>query len=242
MDKKTAQKVYKIFNTVLRTGKSTTISHWQIFRKDKSKRDVESSVSVMRDASGNSRGFRGVIRDITSRKQAEEELQYRATHDLLTDLPNRLLFSDRLSLALAQAQRHQKKLAVMLLDMDYFKNVNDTMGHSAGDRLLRVVGNRLKELLRGGDTVARVGGDEFLLLLSEIGGIEDANTIAQKILEAFRRPFILDGREITITTSIGVAIFPDDGENADILVKYADVAMYRAKDKGRDNFQRYTPA
>jgi diguanylate cyclase (GGDEF)-like protein/PAS domain S-box-containing protein len=242
MDKKTAQKVYKIFNTVLRTGKSTIISHWQIIRKDGSQRDVESSVSLMRDASGNPRGFRGVIRDITARKQAEEELQYRATHDLLTDLPNRLLFSDRLSLALAQAQRNHKKLAVMLLDLDYFKDVNDTMGHSAGDRLLRVVGNRLTELLRSGDTVARVGGDEFLLLLSEIGGIEDANTIAQKILEAFRRPFILDDHEIMITTSIGVAIFPDDGDNADILVKYADVAMYRAKDKGRDNFQRYTPA
>jgi diguanylate cyclase (GGDEF)-like protein/PAS domain S-box-containing protein len=242
MDEKTAQKVYKIFNTVLRTGKSTTISHWQIFRKDKSRRDVESSVSLMRDASGNPKGFRGVIRDITARKQAEEELQYRATHDLLTDLPNRLLFSDRLSLALTHAQRNHKKLAVMLLDLDYFKDVNDTMGHSAGDRLLRVVGNRLTELLRSGDTVARVGGDEFLLLLSEIGGIVDANTIAQKILEAFRRPFILDDREIVLTTSIGVAIFPDDGDNDDILVKYADVAMYRAKDKGRDNFQRYTPA
>ncbi|MCJ7547628.1 MAG: PAS domain S-box protein [Deltaproteobacteria bacterium] len=241
MDKKTAQKVYKIFNTVLRTGKNTTISNWQIIRKDGSKRDVESSVSLMRDASGNPRGFRGVIRDITARKQAEEELQYRATHDLLTDLPNRLLFSDRLSIALTQAQRNQKKLAVMLLDLDYFKDVNDTMGHSAGDRLLRVVGNRLTELLRSGDTVARVGGDEFLLLLSEIGGIEDANTIAQKILEAFRRPFILDDHEIMITTSVGVAIFPDDGDNADILVKYADGAMYRAKDKGRDNFQRYTP-
>lgn len=242
MDSKTAKKVYKIFNTVLRTGRSTTISHWQIFRKDKSKRDVESSVSLIRDASGKPRGFRGVIRDITARKQAEEELQYRATHDLLTDLPNRLLFSDRLSLALTQAQRNQKKLAVMLLDLDYFKDVNDTMGHSAGDRLLRVVGNRLKELLRSGDTVARVGGDEFLLLLSEIGDIEDANTIAQKILEAFRKPFILDDHEIMLTTSIGVAIFPDDSDNADSLVKHADVAMYRAKDKGRDNFQRYTPA
>ena len=242
MDKKTAQKVYKIFNTVLHTGKSTIISHWQIIRKGGSQRDVESSVSLMRDASGNPTGFRGVIRDITARKQAEEELQYRATHDLLTDLPNRLLFSDRLSLALMQAQRNHKKLAVMLLDLDYFKDVNDTMGHSAGDRLLRVAGNRLTELLRSGDTVARVGGDEFLLLLSEIGGIEDANTIAQKILEAFRRPFILDDHEIMITTSVGVAIFPDDGDNADILVKYADVAMYRAKDKGRDNFQRYTPA
>jgi diguanylate cyclase (GGDEF)-like protein/PAS domain S-box-containing protein len=242
MDKKTAQKVYKIFNTVLLTGRSATISHWQIFKKDKSRRDVESSVSLIRDARGNPKGFRGVIRDITARKQAEQELQYRATHDILTDLPNRLLFNDRLSLALAQAQRHQKKLAVMLLDLDYFKDVNDTLGHSIGDRLLRMVGNRLKELLRGVDTVARVGGDEFLLLLSEIGSIKDANSIAQKILEAFRQPFVLDDREITITTSIGIATFPDDGDNADILVKQADVAMYRAKDKGRDNFQRYTPA
>src|SRR4030043_232972 len=109
------------------------------------------------------------------------------------------------------------------------------MGHSMGDQLLRVVGNRLRELLRGGDTVARVGGDEFLLLLSEIARIKDANTIAQKILEAFRKPFVLDDHEIMITTSIGIAIYPDDGDDADTLMKHADVAMYSAKDKGRDN-------
>jgi diguanylate cyclase (GGDEF)-like protein/PAS domain S-box-containing protein len=242
MDKETAKKVYKIFNTVLRTGKSATISNWQVTRKDGSQCDVESSVSLIRDMGGNPKGFRGIIRDITARKQAEEELQYRATHDALTGLPNRMLFNDRLSLARAQADRNKKKLAVMLLDLDYFKDVNDNMGHSTGDWLLREAGNRLKELLRGGDTVARVGGDEFLLLLSEMGSISDANSIAQKILEAFRIPFVLDDHKIVITTSIGIAIFPDDGDDADILVKHADVAMYRAKDKGRNNFQRYAPS
>jgi len=242
MEEKTFKKVYKIFNTVFRTGKSATIYDWKIIRKDGSKPDVESSVSLIRDAKGKKTGFRGVVRDITERKQAEEELKYIATHDALTGLPNRSLFNDRLTLALTQAHRNKKKLAVMLLDLDYFKDVNDTMGHSMGDQLLRVVGNRLRELLRGGDTVARVGGDEFLLLLSEIARIKDANTIAQKILEAFRKPFVLDDHEIMITTSIGIAIYPDDGDDADTLMKHADVAMYSAKDKGRDNFQRYTPA
>jgi len=242
MDKETVKRVYKIFNTVFRTGKGAKIHDWHIIRKDGSKRAVEASVSLIRDAEGKKTGFRGVIRDITERKRAEEELQYTATHDALTGLPNRALFNDRLSLALTQADRNKKKLAVMLLDLDYFKDVNDTMGHSMGDQLLRVVGNRLTELLRKGDTVARVGGDEFLLLLSEIARIKDANIIAQKILETFRKPFVLDDHEIMITTSIGIAIYPDDGADAHTLMKHADVAMYRAKDKGRDNFQRYTPA
>jgi diguanylate cyclase (GGDEF)-like protein len=242
MDQETAKKVYKIFNKVFRTGKGATIHDWQIIRKDGSPRVVEASVSLIRDAKGKKTGFRGVLRDITERKHAEEELQYTATHDDLTGLPNRTLFNDRLTLALTQAHRNNKKLGVMLLDLDYFKDVNDTMGHSMGDQLLRVVGNRLTELLRKGDTVARVGGDEFLLLLSEIGGIEDAHTIAQKVLEAFRKSFVFDDHEIMITTSIGIAIYPADGGDADTLTKHADVAMYRAKDKGRDNFQRYTSA
>jgi diguanylate cyclase (GGDEF)-like protein/PAS domain S-box-containing protein len=242
MDEKTFKRVYKIFNTVFRTGKSTTIHDWQIIRKGKSKRFIEASISLIRDAGGNPTGFRGVVRDITERKLAQEELEFIATHDSLTSLPNRTLFNDRLALALAQAHRYKKKLAVMLLDLDYFKDINDTMGHGIGDQLLRVVGNRLTELLRGGDTVARAGGDEFLLLLSEIASIKDANTIAQKILEAFRKPFVLDDHEIMITTSIGIAIYPDDSDDASTLMKHADVAMYRAKDKGRDNFQRYTPA
>jgi diguanylate cyclase (GGDEF)-like protein len=130
----------------------------------------------------------------------------------------------------------------MLLDLDYFKDVNDTLGHSMGDQLLRAVGNRLSGLLRKGDTIARIGGDEFLLLLPELLQIEYTTTLAQKILHAFREPFVFNDHQLHITTSIGIAIFPDDGDNSDTLMKNADIAMYRAKNKGRDGFQRYTPA
>jgi diguanylate cyclase (GGDEF)-like protein len=185
-----------------------------------------------------------IAKDITERKQAENKLTHMATHDFLTGLPNRILFNDRLTMALAQAQRHQQKLCVMLLDLDYFKDVNDTLGHSVGDKLLRIVGERLTALLRTSDTVARMGGDEFLLLLTEIARVNNVTTIAQKILEAFRKPFVIeiDDHELMITTSIGIAIFPDDGDDADVLLKNVDIAMYRAKEKGRNNFQCYSSA
>jgi diguanylate cyclase (GGDEF)-like protein/PAS domain S-box-containing protein len=223
---------------VLKTGRFVQYEH----RSQTDGRYFLRTLSPVKEPDGSIETVTVIAKDITGRKQAEEELQYIATHDALTGVPNRALFNDRLTLALTQADRNKKKLAVMLLDLDYFKDVNDTLGHSMGDQLLRVVGNRLTELLRKGDTVARVGGDEFLLLLAEIARIKDANIIARKILDAFRKPFVLDDHEIMITTSIGVSIYPDDGADANTLTKHADVAMYRAKDKGRDNFQRYTPA
>ncbi len=223
---------------VLKTGRFVQYEH----RSRTDGRYFLRTLSPVKELNGSIDAVTVIAKDITERKHAEEELQYIATHDALTGVPNRALFNDRLTLALTQADRNKKKLAVMLLDLDYFKDVNDTMGHSIGDQLLRVVGNRLTELLRKGDTVARVGGDEFLLLLAEIAMIKDANIIARKILEAFRKPFVFNDHEIIITTSIGVSIYPDDGADANTLTKHADVAMYRAKDKGRDNFQRYTPA
>jgi diguanylate cyclase (GGDEF)-like protein/PAS domain S-box-containing protein len=220
---------------VFKTGRFVQYEH----RSQTDGRYFLRTLSPVKEPDGHIEAVTVIAKDITGHKQAEEELRYIATHDALTGVPNRALFNDRLSLALTQADRNKKKLAVMLLDLDYFKDVNDTLGHSTGDQLLRVVGNRLKELLRSGDTVARVGGDEFLLLLAEIASIKDANVIARKILEAFRKPFVLNDNEIMITTSIGVSIYPDDGADANTLTKHADVAMYRAKDKGRDNFQRY---
>ena len=182
----------------------------------------------------------GFIRDITERKRAEQELAYLASHDALTGLPNRTLFNDRLTLALAHAHRNQQKLAVMLLDLDYLKDINDTLGHSVGDRLLQAVGERLMSLLRKSDTVARMGGDEFMLVLPETARVEDAAKIASKILEAIRTSFTFDGHEMHITTSIGIDMYPDDGEDVDSLMRGADIAMYRAKAKGRDNYQRYS--
>ena len=215
---------------------------WDLMRKDGAIFSAEIVTSPIRSLDGMTTGYICIIRNITERKRAEEELAYMATHDSLTGLPNRTLFSDRLTMALTQARRSQKNIAVMLLDVDYFKDVNDTLGHSVGDQLLRAVGNRLSGLLRKGDTVARIGGDEFLLLLPELRQIEYATTLAQKILEAFREPFAFNNHQLHITTSIGIAIFPDDGDNADTLMKSADIAMYRAKNKGRDGFQRYTAA
>jgi len=194
----------------------------------------------LRDASGKIVGLCGIARDITERVWAEEQPVYMATHDALTGLPNRRLFNDRLNLEMAHARRNRQKLAVMLLDLDYFKDVNDTLGHNVGDQLLQAVGNRLIGLLRKGDTVARMGGDEFMLICPEIAWGEDTAQVAHKILEAIREPFEFDGHEIRTTTSIGIALYPDDGEDVDTLMKNADIAMYRAKDQGRDNVQRYT--
>jgi diguanylate cyclase (GGDEF)-like protein/PAS domain S-box-containing protein len=184
-------------------------------------------------------GVVAVYTDISERKWIEEQLAHIATHDALTDLPNRLLLNDRLNQALAHARRHQQKMALMMLDLDYFKQVNDTLGHSVGDQLLQVVGERLTSLVRESDTVARMGGDEFTLILPEVAEAEDAARVAEKILNGFRKPFVLDGHELHVTTSVGLAIYPDDGEDGGTLMKNADIAMYRAKQEGRNNYQRY---
>jgi diguanylate cyclase (GGDEF)-like protein/PAS domain S-box-containing protein len=213
---------------------------WDLKRKNGTIFSAEIVTSPVRVSDGTTTGYICIIRDITERKQAEKELEYMATHDVLTGLPNRILFNDRLAVALGHAQRFHNNLAVMVLDLDYFKDVNDKLGHTIGDKLLRAVGDRVTEVLRKSDTVARVGGDEFLLLLPEIGQAAYASSIAGKILQAFRRPFAFDGNLLYITTSIGITVFPDDGTDADTLVKNADIAMYRVKEKGRDNLQRYT--
>ncbi len=178
--------------------------------------------------------------ELAQRKQNEKKLAYMATHDILTNLPNRTLFNNDLTLAIAHAHRHQQRLAVMMLDLDYFKNVNDALGHSMGDKLLQGVGNRLKNMLRKSDIVARIGGDEFLLLLPEINQLKDATRIAQKILGAFQQPFMVNKHKISITISIGIAIYPTDGEDADTLISHADIAMYSVKRSGRNNYQHYT--
>jgi diguanylate cyclase (GGDEF)-like protein/PAS domain S-box-containing protein len=184
----------------------------------------------------------GTIIDITDRKAAQEQVEYQAYHDVLTGLPNRLLFRDRIGVALAHARRSRRAVAVMFLDLDQFKLVNDTLGHTIGDGLLQGAADRLVQCVRGDDTVARMGGDEFTILLSDIPDTRAAATVAQKVLDSVSQPIEVDGHELFITTSIGIAIFPDDGMDTEALLKNADRAMYRAKEAGRNNFQFATHA
>ena len=179
----------------------------------------------------------GTIIDITDRKRAQAQVEYQAYHDSLTGLPNRLLFRDRITVALAHAKRSGRLSAVMFLDLDQFKLVNDTLGHTVGDRVLQAIGARLVTCVRAEDTVARMGGDEFTILLAELSDRRGASLVAQKILEAVRHPVTIDEHELYVTTSIGIAVFPDEGMDAESLLKNADRAMYRAKERGRDNYQ-----
>ncbi|HVR08666.1 MAG TPA: EAL domain-containing protein [Thermoanaerobaculia bacterium] len=184
----------------------------------------------------------GTLVDITKRKDAEFQLVHQAYHDALTGLPNRMLFHDRLTQALGLARRNHRGLAVLFLDLDQFKLVNDTLGHAAGDRLLQAVAERLRQSVRKSDTVARVGGDEFNLLLPDVGRGNQAARMAEKILATVARPVEVDGHRLYLTTSIGISLFPADGGDAEALLTSADIAMYRAKEQGRNGYQLCTPA
>jgi len=185
-------------------------------------------------------GVIGLIRDVTERKSAEQQIEYQAYHDALTGLANRRLFHEHLTLALALAARRQRTVAVLFLDLDHFKIVNDTLGHTMGDALLRLIGVRLKACVREGDTVARVGGDEFTIVLQDLEKKEDAAVVARKVLLAVAAPIELDGHRLYVTASVGLTVFPDDGADAEELLKSADNAVYRAKAEGRNTYQMST--
>jgi diguanylate cyclase (GGDEF)-like protein/PAS domain S-box-containing protein len=181
-------------------------------------------------------GFVCVVRDVTERTYAEDQIKHLAYHDALTNLPNRLLMKDRLSVAISHAQRDKTRLAVLFLDLDRFKVINDSLGHNIGDQLLQAVAARLSSCVRDSDTVSRLGGDEFTVILPDLGRSDDGAIVAEKILDAIRHPFSLDGREFFMTTSVGISLFPEDGGDAEALLKNADTAMYQAKEQGRDNY------
>ena len=183
----------------------------------------------------------GVITDISSIKQTEHKLEYLAHHDPLTDLPNRLLCNARLEHELQVAQRHGELVAVMFLDLDLFKNINDSLGHALGDKLLKKVAVRIKQAIRNEDTVSRLGGDEFVLIIGSLKSKLDATQFSKNILELFTEPFVIDEHEVFAGASIGISVFPIDGRDAETLLKNSDAAMYRAKSEGRNNYQFYTP-
>lgn len=199
------------------------------------------TISAVRNPAGDITNYVSIFHDITELRRQQDALAYQAQHDALTGLPNRTLFSDRLQMALAQLQRHGGKLALMFLDLDNFKTINDGLGHGAGDSLLVELARRLGGQLRSGDTLARLGGDEFLVLLPEIDHIDDAGNIASRLLDTLRDQFQHGDVDYFATASIGVTVAPDDGSEPDKLIKNADMAMYQAKSLGRNNYQFFTP-
>jgi len=245
--------VYKAFHQFVTKGEVHN-AQLMLKRKDGSKIDVVLNVTAVRDDEGNILYSRSTWTDITQLKnyetklakqnreliEAKHDLQHQAHHDTLTQLPNRALFLDRLNQAIKHAKRHQKQIAILFMDLDHFKEINDTLGHDAGDKLLISVAQKLESAIRKSDTVARLGGDEFTLILEDIEDSNDIVTITQKILHLMAQPIVIGGDEFYTSFSIGIALYPDDGENAETLLKNADAAMYRVKEEGRNNYQFYT--
>jgi len=249
----TLEKVFNIVNEVtgervespivrsLREGRVVSIAnHTALINKAGFTVAIEVSAAPIRDRDDAIIGAVLVFHDVSYKRNHMKELAHQAHHDALTGLPNRLLFNEHLKQALARVKRKQGKLAVMFLDLDRFKLINDTMGHNFGDQLLNNVAERIRQTLREGDTVARQGGDEFLVLLPEIRDELEAASVSERILEVFAQPVTIEGNEIYINTSIGISLYPDDGNDPETLVKQADTAMYYAKEKGRNNCQFFT--
>jgi len=198
------------------------------------------TISTVRDEEARRGYYIGIFRDIGALKQKEAQIEHNAYYDQLTDLPNRLLFNDRLNLAVTQAGRKSRRLGIMLIDLDDFKKVNDTLGHAAGDLLLKDAGRRLLEVIRAGDTLARTGGDEFTLLLPDIQKPDDVTEVAGRVLQSFRRGFYIDGNAVYVTPSMGISLFPDDGTDAKTLLKCVDLALLQAKEKDKNTYQFFT--
>ncbi|MBX9713143.1 MAG: EAL domain-containing protein [Pseudomonadaceae bacterium] len=208
-----------------------------LIRRDGRECAIEDSAAPIHDANGQLSGAVIVFHDITDAQATALKMAYLAQHDFLTNLPNRVLLNDRISQAIAVAERRRSHLGVLFLDLDNFKLINDSLGHSIGDRLLQSVAQRLTACVRRSDTVSRQGGDEFVVLLTEDNFAEDAALTAEKILTAMAQSHVLDGQQLLVTTSIGISTYPADGLNAETLIKHADSAMYQAKERGRNNYQ-----
>jgi len=214
---------------------------FRVVRPDGDERHVQMRVYRVRDGAGRNVRRCGVVQDVTEKKRQEARIEHLAYHDALTGLPNRALLMDRLAQALAHGQRQQQQVAVVFIDLDRFKLVNDSLGHLAGDELLKEVARRLRGVLREDDTVARVGGDEFQVVLNDVTDSRDAALVAEKLMHVLGRPMLVDGQELHVTASLGLALYPRDGATADLLLKYADTALYEAKGEGRNAYRFFSP-
>ena len=208
-----------------------------LVRRDGYESAIEDSAAPIRDHAGHIVGAVIVFHDVSEARARSLRMTHLAEHDFLTDLPNRMVLNEHISHSIALGHRYRRNMAVLFLDLDRFKDINDSLGHGTGDKLLLLVSKRLLSSVRASDTVSRRGGDEFVVLLSEIADPNDAATSAQKILHLLSEPYSIEGRDIQVTCSIGISLYPNDGEDPETLIKNADAAMYRAKEKGRNNFQ-----
>ena len=213
-----------------------------LIRRDGHEVPIEDSVAPIHDLEGEVAGAVIVFRDVSAARAMAAQIAHSAQHDFLTGLPNRMLLNDRVGQAIAAAQRHEKQVAVLFLDLDGFKHINDSLGHPTGDKLLQSIAWRLVECVRGSDTVSRQGGDEFVVLLSEVEQPEDAAHTARRMLQAVAEAHSIDQHDLHVTTSIGVSVYPDDGLDAETLIKNADTAMYQAKENGRQSYKFFKPA
>jgi diguanylate cyclase (GGDEF)-like protein/PAS domain S-box-containing protein len=235
-------KVFReIFPELMERGWARDLE-FEIIRKDGSVMPVLMSATAIKDEYGNFIMSRATLFDITDLKRAEETIQYQAYHDTLTGLPNRALFADRLSLEVPRMENSKKKIAVLLLNIDRFKTINDWLGHAAGNILIKKASARLKTSIREFDTIARIGGDEFTILMTGIAQPEDATRAAEAALAVFKEPFMVETHELTVSASIGISISPEDGKDPELLIKNAGTAMYYAKDQGGNNFQFFNSA
>jgi diguanylate cyclase (GGDEF)-like protein/PAS domain S-box-containing protein len=213
-----------------------------LIRRDGHESAIEDSAAPIHDGNGDISGAVIVFHDVSESRAMALQMAFSAQHDFLTGLPNRMLLHDRVEQAIALALRHGKKVGVLFLDLDGFKHLNDSLGHSGGDKLLQSMAKRLLGCVRGSDTVSRQGGDEFIVVLSEMEHLEDAAIKAARILEAVAEPHWIRQQECHVTTSIGVSVYPDDGLNAEMLIKNADTAMYEAKENGRQSYKFFKAA
>jgi diguanylate cyclase (GGDEF)-like protein/PAS domain S-box-containing protein len=243
LDSKTRQTIRRPLEMEAGQDRPTHLPpHCILIRRDGSELPIEESVAPIHDREGEVTGAVIVVRDVSAIRTMVLQMAHSAHHDSLTGLPNRLLMNDRITQAIALAQRHMKKVGVLFLDLDGFKHINDSLGHPTGDKVLQSIAESLAGCIRGGDTVSRQGGDEFVVLLSEMEQLEDAAIAARRMLQAVAEPHSADERNLHVTASIGVSVYPDDGLDAETLIKNADTAMYQAKENGRQSYQFFKAA